>query len=56
MPGTAQRIDPRDLPALPDGTQFSVVAVATDGTLAGIVTELNFMGGDGAMFYEGFAR
>ena len=54
--GTAQRIDPRDLVALPDGTQFSVVAVGNDGTLAGIVTELNFMGGDGAMFYEWFAR
>jgi hypothetical protein len=56
-PGTAQRIDPRDLPQLPDNTQFSVVATgAGGGTLAGIVTELNFQGGDGAMFYGGFAR
>ena len=56
-PGTAQRIDPRDLAQLPDNTQFSVVAIgAGGGTLAGIVTELNFQGGDGAMIYGGFAR
>jgi hypothetical protein len=56
-PGTALRIDPRDLFQLPDNTQFSVVATdAGGGTLAGIVTELNFQGGDGAMIYGGFAR
>ena len=55
-PGTAMRIDPRDLVQLPDNTQFSVVATGGGGTLAGIVTELNFQGGDGAMIYGGFAR
>jgi len=54
-PGTSQRIDPRNVAALPDNTQFSVVATSS-GTLAAIVTELNFQGGDGAMFYVGFAR
>jgi hypothetical protein len=54
-PGTAIRIDPRDLALLPGNTQFSVVATGS-GTLAAIVTELNFQGGDGAMIYGGFAR
>src|SRR5713226_1594727 len=54
--GTAQRIDPRNVAALPDNTQFSVVATGTNGTIAALVTELNFQGGDGAMFYDGFAR
>jgi hypothetical protein len=53
--GTAQRIDPRVVAALPDNTQFSVVATG-NGTLVALVTELNFQGGDGAMFYDGFAR
>ncbi len=56
-PGTAQRLDPRDDPSLPDNTQFSVVATdAGGGRLAAIVMELNFQGGDGAMIYGGFAR
>jgi hypothetical protein len=55
-PGTAMRIDPRDLVQLPDNTQFSVVVTAGSGTLAAIVMELNFQGGDGAMIYGGFAR
>ena len=54
-PGGAIRIDPRDLAQLPDNTQFSVVARG-NGNIAAIVTELNFQGGDGAMFYGGFAR
>jgi hypothetical protein len=54
--GTAMRIDPRDLAQLPDNTQFSVVVTAGSGTLAAIVMELNFQGGDGAMIYGGFAR
>ncbi len=54
-PGTAQRIDPRVIAGLPDNTQFSVVATG-NGTIGAIVTELNFQGGDGAMFYVGFAR
>jgi hypothetical protein len=49
------RIDPRDLSALSDNTQYSVVVDGADGTLSAIVTELNFQGGDGAMIYEGFA-
>jgi hypothetical protein len=56
-PGTAIRIDPRDLFQLPDNTQFSVVVTDNGGgLLAAIVTELNFQGGDGAMIYGGFAR
>ena len=54
-PGTSQRIDPRNVAALPDNTQFSVVATG-NGTLAAIVPELNFQGGDGAMIYTGFTR
>ncbi|HEV2249752.1 MAG TPA: hypothetical protein VGT60_04515 [Candidatus Limnocylindria bacterium] len=54
-PGTAMRVDPRDLFQLPDNTQFSVV-LSGNGTLAAIVLELNFQGGDGAMIYGGFAR
>ena len=54
-PGTAIRIDPRDLGQLPDNTQFSVVATG-GGALVAIVMELNFQGGDGAMIYGGFAR
>jgi hypothetical protein len=56
-PGTALRIDPRDVFQLPDNTQFSVVVTdAGGGMLAAIVMELNFQGGDGAMIYGGFAR
>ena len=54
-PGTSIRVDPRDLFQLPDNTQFAVV-VTGNGTIAAIVTELNFQGGDGAMIYGGFAR
>jgi hypothetical protein len=50
------RIDPRDVLGLADETQFAVVVDALGGTATGIVVELNFQGGDGAMIYEGFAR
>jgi hypothetical protein len=53
--GTAARIDPRTIAALSDNTQYAVTVTGTDGTVAAIVTELNFSGGDGAMAYEGFA-
>jgi hypothetical protein len=50
------RIDPRDVLGLANETQYAVVVDATGGTAVGIVVELNFQGGDGAMIYEGFAR
>ncbi len=53
--GMALRVDPRDVPQLADGTQYSVVADGNGGSIVGIVTELNFQGGDGAMIYEGFS-
>jgi hypothetical protein len=49
------RIDPRTVPLLADDTQYAVTIAGTDGTVAAIVSELNFSGGDGAMAYEGFA-
>jgi hypothetical protein len=52
----ALRIDPRDVLGLADETQYAVVVDAVGGTATGIVVELNFQGGDGAMIYEGFAR
>ncbi|TMD61707.1 MAG: carboxypeptidase-like regulatory domain-containing protein [Chloroflexi bacterium] len=54
-PGTAQLVDPRTVPGLVDDTQYAVVATAAGGQIAGIVTELNFLGGDAFMIYEGFA-
>lgn len=51
--GSSIRIDPRDVPQLPDNTQYSVVIEAFQPIHA-VVTELNFEGGDGAMAYEGF--
>jgi hypothetical protein len=50
------RIDPRDVLGLANETQYAVVVDAIGGTATGIVVELNFQGGDGAMIYEGFAR
>ncbi len=50
------RIDPRDVLGLANETQYAVVVDAVGGTATGIVVELNFQGGDGAMIYEGFAR
>ena len=53
--GAAVTIDPRAVVGLSDNTQYAVVVDASGGTVAAIVTELNFQGGDGAMGYEGFA-
>ena len=53
-PGAAFRVDPRDVAALADNTQYAVVADGIGGDIVGIVTELSFQGGDGAMIYEGF--
>jgi hypothetical protein len=52
--GSAFRVDPRDVSALADDTQYSVVADGAGGTIVGIVIELA-TGGDSAMIYEGFA-
>ena len=52
-PGDSIRVDPRDLSALADDTQYSVVVDGADGTLSAIVIELA-SGGDNAMIYEGF--
>ncbi|TMC70911.1 MAG: hypothetical protein E6J13_08420 [Chloroflexi bacterium] len=53
--GASVRIDPRNVATLSDNTQYAVTVTGIGGTLAAIVTELNFQGGDGAMTYEGFA-
>ena len=53
--GSAVRIDPRTVAALTDDTQYAVTVTGVGGSVAAIVTELNFQGGDGAMAYEGFA-
>jgi hypothetical protein len=53
--GSAMRIDPRTVAALTDDTQYAVTVTGVGGSVAAIVTELNFQGGDGAMAYEGFA-
>ena len=53
-PGSAFRVDPRDVSALGDDTQYSVVADGVGGTIDGIVIELA-TGGDSAMIYEGFS-
>ena len=52
--GASIRIDPRNVTGLSENTQYAVTINGTDGTVAAIVTELNFQGGDGAMAYEGF--
>jgi hypothetical protein len=52
--GAAIRVDPRNVIGLSDDTQYGVVVDAQGGTIAAIVTELNFEGGDGTMIYEGF--
>ena len=53
--GSGVRIDPRTVSGLSDDTQYAVTVTGVGGTVAAIVTELNFEGGDGAMTYEGFA-
>jgi len=52
--GAAIRVDPRNVIGLSDDTQYGVVVDAQGGTIAALVTELNFEGGDGTMIYEGF--
>ncbi len=52
--GSALRIDPRDVPALADNTQYAVVVDGIGGTVDAIVIELA-TGGDSAMIYEGFS-
>ncbi len=52
-PGSAIRVDPRNVSALTDDTQYSVVADGGTGMISGIVVELA-SGGDNAMIYEGF--
>jgi hypothetical protein len=52
-PGSAFRVDPRNVVALSDDTQYSVVADGIGGPIDGIVIELAD-GGDNAMIYEGF--
>ncbi|TME27997.1 MAG: hypothetical protein E6I64_04670 [Chloroflexi bacterium] len=50
------RIDPRQIPDLPDNSQYAVVATAGlggYGGITGLVTEMNLSGGDGWMTYEG---
>lgn len=52
--GASVRIDPRSVPGLADDTQYAVV-VDAPAPVRAIVLELNALGGDGAMAYEGFA-
>ncbi len=53
-PGSAFRVDPRNVSALADDTQYSVVADGIGGPIDGVVIELA-AGGDNAMIYEGFS-
>jgi len=52
--GLAARVDPRTVPGLSDDTQYAVVVDAQGGNIVATVLELSFLGGDGAMAYEGF--
>lgn len=52
--GLSVRIDPRSVAGLADDTQYAVVVDAA-APIRAIVLELNALGGDGAMAYEGFA-
>jgi hypothetical protein len=56
VPGTAVRIDPREVAGLSDDTQYVVVVGGNGGQLVAPVVELNFHGGDGAVIYTGFFR
>jgi hypothetical protein len=55
VPGSALRIDPRDVSGLMDDAQYAVV-ITGNGGLVAVVVELNFQGGDGAAIYTGFFR
>ncbi len=50
--GGTVRIDPREVSGLEDGSQYAVVVDAAGGAVAAVL-ELNDLGGDGAMAYEG---
>lgn len=52
--GGSVRIDPRSVAGLADDTQYAVVADFT-GHASALVLELNALGGDAGMSYEGFA-
>lgn len=54
VPGASRKIDPRSVPELSDETQYAVV-VDSRGPITALVTQLNDLGGDGAMTYEGFS-
>jgi hypothetical protein len=56
VPGSAIRIDPREVPGLSDDSQYSVVIAGDGGRLVAVVVQLNFQGGDGAAIYTGFFR
>jgi hypothetical protein len=49
------RVDPRAVTGLTDNILYAVTITETDGTVAAVVSELNFEAGDGAIAYEGFA-
>ncbi len=53
--GGGAMIDPRNVGALADDTQYAVVADGVGGTITGIVFEQAYTGGDAAFIYEGFA-
>ncbi|MBI2323929.1 MAG: Ig-like domain-containing protein [Chloroflexi bacterium] len=52
--GGSVKVDPRSVSGLADDTQYAVVADFT-GQATALVLELNSLGGDAAMSYEGFA-
>jgi hypothetical protein len=56
LPGSALRIDPREVAGLSENTQYAVVVEGNGGRLVALVVELNFQGGDGAAIYTGFFR
>jgi len=56
VPGSALRIDPRDVSGLRDDAQYAVVVAGNGGRLTALVVEINFQGGDGAAIYTGFSR
>ncbi len=51
--GSAAMIDPRNVSALADDTQYAVVADGVGGMITGIVFEQAYTGGDAAFIYEG---
>jgi hypothetical protein len=55
-PGSAIRIDPRDVGGLSDNAQYAVVVEGNGGRLVAVVVQLNSQGGDGAAIYTGFFR